>query len=99
MGKKNKKRKGGWNSNNDVEYYDNNVNSYDTSVRFGEQAERPPTFRQIPRGAKKTSKATTQSSKSAKGESMSEHQIEAEKNAMELMRRRVQAQYKAIKSR
>ena len=96
--KKNKKRKGGgWNPYNDADYRDDDTTSYDNPVRFGEQAERPPIFRQIPRGAKSKSKATTQPSKSAKVDLMSEHQIEAEKNAMELMRRRVQAQYKAIK--
>lgn len=66
-------------------------------VRFGEQAERPPTFRQIPRGAKSKSN-TTQAAKSVKTESMSDHQIESERDTMELMRRRVQAQYRALKS-
>ena len=72
----------------------------DEPVRFGEQAERPPTFRQIPRGAKAKSNTITQAvakAAAAKTEGMSEPQIEAERGAMELMRRRVQAQYKAIK--
>jgi len=71
----------------------------DEPVRFGEQAERPPTFRQIPRGAKAKSNTTTQAAAkaAAKTEGMSEPQIEAERDSMELMRRRVQAQYKAIK--
>lgn len=101
--KKNKKRKGGvWGSYNDADNCDDTFDdtpSYDTSVRFGEQAERPPIFRQIPRGAKGKSKTMTQSTKSVKTEGMSEHQINAENNAMDLMRRRVQAQYKAIKSK
>jgi hypothetical protein len=75
----------------------------DEPVRFGEQAERPPTFRQIPRGAKVKSNTITQAAAAAKEaaaaktDGMSEPQIEAERGAMELMRRRVQAQYKAIK--
>eukprot|EP00536_Pseudo-nitzschia_multiseries_P002252 jgi/Psemu1/183149/e_gw1.30.206.1 len=60
-------------------------------IRFNEQAERPPVFRQIPRGAK------ARAANATKG--MTEHQVEAERDAMELMRRRVQAQYKAIKSK
>jgi len=101
--KKSKKRKGGGSGlYKDEDYrdydYDETPSSYDNSVRFGEQAERPPTFRQIPRGAKSKSK-TAQSSKSLNAEGMSEHQIDAERHAMELMRRRVQAQYKAIKAK
>ncbi len=105
---KKKRKKGGYNNN----YYgDNNDNDNDNDnddqrdgkrqatdvpVRFNEQAERPPIFRQIPRGAQK--KNNTSTIKEQKQTGMSEHQIEAEKNAMELMRRRIQAQYKAIKS-
>ena len=100
--KKNKKRKkGGWDPYNDENYRDDNYDdnpSYDSSVRFGEQAERPPIFRQIPRGAKSKS-TTTQSAKSQEAVGMSEQQIDAERHAMELIRRRVQAQYKAIKSK
>jgi len=69
----------------------------DVPVRFGEQAERPPVFRQIPRGAKIKSNTITQAAKAAKTEGMSEYQIETEIDAMELMRRRVQAKYKAMK--
>eukprot|EP00934_Nitzschia_sp_Nitz4_P003101 Nitzschia sp. Nitz4//scaffold88_size82704//13028//13900//NITZ4_005283-RA/size82704-processed-gene-0.64-mRNA-1//-1//CDS//3329559467//3091//frame0 len=61
-------------------------------VPFGEQAERPPIFRQIPRGAK----AKKDSKQTAGG--MSEEAVQAEKAAMELMRRKVQAQYAAIKT-
>lgn len=108
--KKNKKRKGDWsNSYNDDDGGDD-FDSYrskrgkepspaEAPVRFNEQAERPPIFRQIPRGAKsKSNTSTTKTMKGEKSEGMSEHQIEAERGAMELIRRRVQAQYKAIKS-
>jgi hypothetical protein len=116
--KKNKKRKRGGlysydeDENNDGGAYDGSSNaaeggrakdsSSDDPVRFGEQAERPPIFRQIPRGAKSKSSATIKAAaaaKSTKIERMSEQQIEAERDAMELMRRRIQAQYKAIKSK
>lgn len=65
-------------------------------VRFGEQAERPPTFKAFPRGAK----AKDQKSKSAsKSKGMTNAQVAAENNAMELMRRKVQAQYASIKAK
>jgi hypothetical protein len=70
-------------------------------VRFGEQAERPPTFRQLPRGAK--DKEGTLKGKSAKisatakAKGMTEEAVEAENKSMEMMRRRVQAQYETIK--
>lgn len=60
---------------------------------FGEQAERPPIFRQLPRGAK----VKASGDKDAKKKGMTDEQVEAEKHAMEMMRRRVQAQYAAIK--
>ncbi|VEU39029.1 unnamed protein product [Pseudo-nitzschia multistriata] len=107
--KKNKKRKGG------AAYYDDEVD-YDkrrstrtaikanqepeAPVRFNEQAERPPIFRQIPRGAKsKKPKTATSMASLSKTKGMTDHQIEGEKDAMELMRRRIQAQYKAIKQK
>lgn len=103
--KKSKKRKGGtsfYNDNestNDGPSYKANGDgdSFQEDVPvFGEQAERPPIFRQIPRGAK--SKETK--SKSVKPvQGMSEDQIESERKAMDLMRRRIHAQYKAIKSK
>lgn len=65
-------------------------------AQFGEQAERPPTFKQLPRGAKEKGENTKGKGKSA---GMTDAQIEAEKNAMEMMRRRVQAQYASIKAR
>ena len=66
-----------------------------TQVRFGEQAERPPVFAQLPRGAsKKQQPAGSSSSRKKK-----EEQIEAERQAMDRMRRKVQAQYAAIKAK
>jgi hypothetical protein len=63
-------------------------------VRFGEQAERPPVFRHLPRGAKaKEDKAKAAS----KSKGMTSAEVEREKGAMELMRRKVQAQYAVIK--
>lgn len=112
--KKNKKRKGGgsyslngdgnneitydYTSNNDKHGIDGDCSHYDAAVRFGEQALRPPTFRQIPRGAKRKVNTKSQAEKSTKSEFISNDQIKAERDAMELMRRRVQARYKAMKS-
>lgn len=64
-------------------------------VKFGEQAERPPVFKHIPRGAKKQSVGSKTKSKQTKG--MSEEEVEAENRSMELMRRKIQAQYNAVK--
>ena len=67
-------------------------------VRFGEQAERPPVFRQLPRGAKAEKDGPkTKAAKKAAAKGMTEDEVEAESNAMELMRRKIQAQYAAIK--
>lgn len=66
------------------------------SIHFTEQAERPPTFKQLPRGAKERRNKATDKGKAS---GMTDVQIEAEKNAMELMRRKVHAQYASIKAR
>jgi hypothetical protein len=66
-----------------------------TAVKFGEQALRPPEFRQLPRGASK--KTSQKKLSSANG--MSQTQIAAEQEAMELVRRKVQAQYAVIKAK
>jgi hypothetical protein len=65
-------------------------------VHFTEQAERPPMFKQLPRGAKEKGKKGKDQSKPS---GMTDVQVEAEKNAMDLMRRKVQAQYATIKDR
>lgn len=64
-------------------------------VSFLEQAEQPPVFKQLPRGAKEKSKTK----KDHKGKSLDEAKIKAEQNAMEAMRRKVQAQYAVIKAK
>ena len=108
--KKNKK-KGGFSGTGD-EYGDNYHNDYgdnngDTlitgeraiamvdEVRFGEQAERPPVFRHLPRGAKVQAPITTKMSQKTKG--MSQEDVEAESRNMEMIRRKVQAQYNVMK--
>jgi hypothetical protein len=65
--------------------------------RFGEQAERPPTFQKLPRGAKvTTNKATMDTNKSTR---MDNQAIEAEQQAMAKLRLQVQAQYAVIRAR
>lgn len=107
--KNKKKRKKGGLSEDFYKYDDENDSddiperkkqATDLPVRFGEQAERPPIFRQVPRGAKtKSSTATIKIAEKPEKKAMSEDQIEAERDAMELMRRRIQAQYRAIQSK
>ncbi|GAX15049.1 hypothetical protein FisN_12Lu389 [Fistulifera solaris] len=64
----------------------------ESTVPFGVQAERPPSFKQLPRGAVEKKRPTGQSKLSDDAD------IEAEKKTMELMRRKIQAQYAAIKA-
>jgi hypothetical protein len=66
------------------------------NIHFTEQASRPPMFNQLPRGAKQKSQ---KGMNKAKASGMTDAQVHAEKNVMELMRRRVQAQYATIKAR
>mmetsp|Transcript_6437 Transcript_6437/g.7410 ORF Transcript_6437/g.7410 Transcript_6437/m.7410 type:complete len:347 (+) Transcript_6437:45-1085(+) len=93
-----------YDESNNNNRYNKDVKSFkEDIVQFGEQAERPPVFRNVPRGVvksqvNKTTKAqTTMKVRQSKG--MSDDQVELEKKNMEVMRRRVQAQYAAIKSR
>lgn len=67
--------------------------SVDDPVRFGEQAERPPTFNQLPRGAT----AKKQKTSDGKGRIMAPEEVESEQKAMELIRKKVQAQYAEIR--
>lgn len=60
---------------------------------FLHQVEEPPSFNLLPRGAKKKSKT-----KANREGGMNEQKIKAEQDAMEAMRRKVQAQYSMIKS-
>ncbi len=65
-----------------------------TRVQFGEQAERPPNFTQLPRGANDKKKQRKSSSNIK-----TQQDIDAEALAMELIRRKVQAQYAEVKAR
>lgn len=67
-----------------------------TAVQFGEQAERPPVFRVIPRGATRKSEFKI---KSVDGKKMSKEEIEAEQSVMEKMRRKAQAQYAIVREK
>eukprot|EP00978_Attheya_sp_CCMP212_P034395 scaffold143861_cov60-Attheya_sp.AAC.1 len=75
------------------------------SPAFGEQAERPPVFTVLPRGARaleKTRQAKIMMSKkniAANDNGTKESKIEAEQRSMEAMRNKVQAQYELIKAR
>ena len=66
-----------------------------TRVQFGEQAERPPNFTQLPRGA--NDKKLKQQKLSSKIKTQQD--IDAEALAMEVIRRKVQAQYAEVKAR
>ena len=67
-----------------------------TQVQFGEQAERPPTFKQLPRTAKVKTGAKVQD---ASRLGLDEAAIEAEQREMEAMRRKVRAQYALIRAK
>jgi hypothetical protein len=68
-----------------------------TRVQFGEQAERPPNFTQLPRGAIPKNTERKKQKVIMDGRN---HIVEAEQQqAMELIRRKVQAQYADIKAR
>jgi len=115
--KKNKKRSSSSNITDDWgddnEYQDGNdtlitgerAMAMVDEVRFGEQAERPPVFRHLPRGAKVQDKEVHSSTKSnhhkttttnRKG-GMTEEEVLAEHRTMELMRQKIQAQYDVVK--
>lgn len=67
-----------------------------SKIPFGDQVERPPVFAQLPRGAK--TKDLPKIKSSNKSGTMNDSQIAAERNAMEKMRLKVQAQYAVIKA-
>ena len=72
-----------------------------TAVQFGEQAERPPIFRQLPRGAAKLAASKNGNNKKkgspSRCDGMNAEEVQAEQLAMEQMRKKVQAQYSLIK--
>lgn len=69
------------------------------AVRFLEQAAQPPIFNQLPRGANNKLKLKMKGVKGDKKPGLDEEKIEAEQNAMEIMRRKVQAQYALMKAK
>eukprot|EP00979_Chaetoceros_neogracilis_P003486 scaffold602_cov227-Chaetoceros_neogracile.AAC.8 len=81
--------------------YDNNDNfvTGEQAVSFLERAERPPTFDRLPRGAHKKLKLTIKGVNDDTGGKMDEGKIKAEQNSMEIMRRKVQAQYALLKAK
>ena len=99
--KKNKKKGGTYSSFDGDVVVGGGGGDYEYDVNGRGLNERPPIFRQTPRGGKSKSKTSSQivNKTSAKSKGMSDAQIEAEIGAMEIMRRRVQAQYAAIKSK
>mmetsp|Transcript_12207 Transcript_12207/g.18727 ORF Transcript_12207/g.18727 Transcript_12207/m.18727 type:complete len:295 (+) Transcript_12207:135-1019(+) len=91
-----KKKKKQNNSQEVLQSVDNGSDEVDFNatdqVLFGEQVERPPTFPQLPRGAKMNK---TQLRQSRSG--MNSQQREIEKLAMERLRQEVQAKYAQLK--
>merc|ERR1711976_903387 len=72
------------------------------AAALNDQVERPPIFNLLPRGAdklsrKKKSLAQIKDDDAKRKRGMDEDQIAAEQNAMEIMRRKVQAQYALVK--
>jgi hypothetical protein len=67
--------------------------------RFGEQAERPPEFKQLPRKA--SAKATPGSTAGGKGKrkQLDDEGVRAEQAAMEILRKKVQAQYAIVRQK
>ena len=69
-------------------------------VSYSEFAEAPPTFKQLPRGAKNKLKLRQRGVKTDdKGVKMDESKIKAEQNAMEIMRKKVIASYALLKAK
>ena len=66
--------------------------NYDEVV-FGEQAERPPEFKQLPRGAKE------KASSKRNGSLLENDKQIAEQRNLEMLRRKVQAQYEMVKAK
>jgi len=70
---------------------------------FLDQAERPPVFQTLPRGAvvtkKDKSKIAVKGTIDGEEDGMNERKIRKEQNAMEAMRQRVVAQYAVVKAR
>ena len=110
--KKLKKKGGAASTNASDEQYDESDDDVVTAEKtvdaralmapkFGEQAERPPEFKLLPRGAaKKNATSSSQvGNNSKKRKSMDDDEVLAEQKAMELMRRKVQAQYALVRQK
>lgn len=71
-------------------------------ISFLEQADRPPIFEQLPRGAQNKSKLKMKGTEGEKGSKISkidEEKIKAEQSAMDIMRRKVQNQYALLRAK
>lgn len=71
-------------------------------ISFLEQAERPPIFQHLPRGAQNKSKLKMKGidgKKDSKSSQIDEEKIKEEQNSMEVMRRKVQAQYALLRAK
>lgn len=67
---------------------------------FGEVAERPPEFRALPRGAAKKDPGSSKSAAPAKKrKAMDSKDVDKEQQTMEMMRRKVQAQYALVRQK
>ena len=92
---------GDGNEDNGSDYDDLDKNagpSFD-APKFGEQAERPPEFRALPRGAARKQPDTRKTASTKKRKSMDDEDVAAEQQAMEAMRKKVQAQYALVRQK
>lgn len=77
---------------------DENAKKYsldDRKIMFGEQAERPPEFKHLPRGAKKKRVVADKN----EGSLIDREKQAAEQRNLEIMRQRVQSQYALMKAK
>ena len=92
---------GDGNEDNGSDYDDLDKNagpSFD-APKFGEQAERPPEFRALPRGAAKKQPDPRKTASTKKRKSMDDDDVAAEQQAMQAMRKKVQAQYALVRQK
>jgi hypothetical protein len=76
-----------------------------TRMVFGEQVERPPVFQHLPRGAKVKEQQQERyrmiqniKNRNTNQKTMTDSEIQAECHSMDVLRRKVQAQYAAVKA-
>ena len=92
---------GDGNEDNGSDYDDLDKNagpSFD-APKFGEQAERPPEFRALPRGAARKQPDPRKTASTKKRKSMDDDDVAAEQQAMQAMRKKVQAQYALVRQK